>query len=97
MKNYKPHNDPRSNQNPDSTTNPSCSPTKKTRPRKNNKARKQFNGKEGWKTDLDLGFDIVNGIAALDLESDSLPSQRFHKDLHLLSFFLSFLRDAGWD
>jgi len=35
---------------------------------------------------LDFGLDIVDGIAALDLEGDGLPRQGFHKDLHL----------AGW-
>jgi hypothetical protein len=32
---------------------------------------------------LDLGLDIVDGVAALDLESDGLPRQRLHEDLHL--------------
>ena len=33
--------------------------------------------------DLDLGLDIVDGVAALDLERDGLPRQRLHEDLHL--------------
>ena len=33
--------------------------------------------------DLDLGLDIVDGVAALDLEGDGLPSKRLHEDLHL--------------
>jgi hypothetical protein len=33
--------------------------------------------------DLDLGLDIVDGVAALDLERDGLPGQRLHEDLHL--------------
>ena len=31
---------------------------------------------------LDLGLDIVDGVARLDLECDGLPSERLHKDLH---------------
>ena len=31
---------------------------------------------------LDLGLDIVDGVAALDLEGDGLPRQRLHEDLH---------------
>jgi hypothetical protein len=33
--------------------------------------------------DLDLGLDIIDGVAALDFESDGLPGQRLHEDLHL--------------
>jgi hypothetical protein len=33
--------------------------------------------------DLDLGLDIVDGVAALDLERDGLPGQRLHEYLHL--------------
>jgi hypothetical protein len=33
---------------------------------------------------LDLGLDIVDGVAALNLEGDGLPCQRLHKDLHLV-------------
>jgi hypothetical protein len=29
---------------------------------------------------LDLGLDIVDGVAALDLESDGLAGQGFHED-----------------
>ena len=32
---------------------------------------------------LDLGLDIVDGVATLDLEGDGLPGQRLHEDLHL--------------
>jgi hypothetical protein len=32
---------------------------------------------------LDLGLDIVDGVAALDLEGDGLPSRCLHEDLHL--------------
>ena len=39
---------------------------------------------------LDLGLDIVDGVAGLDLESDGLPGQGFHEDLHFsLSLALS--------
>jgi len=38
---------------------------------------------------LDLGLDIVDGVAALDLESDGLAGQGFHEDLHLLCFVFS--------
>uniref|UniRef100_A0A453NI39 Uncharacterized protein n=1 Tax=Aegilops tauschii subsp. strangulata TaxID=200361 RepID=A0A453NI39_AEGTS len=31
---------------------------------------------------LDFGLDIVDGVAALDLEGDGLPRQGLHKDLH---------------
>ena len=31
---------------------------------------------------LDLGLDIVDGVAALDLEGDGLARQCLHKDLH---------------
>ena len=34
---------------------------------------------------LDLGLDIVDGVAALDLESDGLAGQGFHEDLHTSS------------
>ena len=32
---------------------------------------------------LDLGLDIVDGITTLDFESDSLPGEGFHEDLHV--------------
>ena len=32
---------------------------------------------------LDLGLDVVDGVAALDLERDRLPRQRLYEDLHL--------------
>jgi hypothetical protein len=32
---------------------------------------------------LDLSLDVVDGVAALDLEGDGLPRQGFHEDLHL--------------
>ena len=32
---------------------------------------------------LDLGLDIFDGVAALDLQRDGLPRQRLHEDLHL--------------
>ena len=35
------------------------------------------------KADLDLGLDIVDGVAALDLKGDGLPRQGLHEDLHL--------------
>uniref|UniRef100_A0A453IGN4 Uncharacterized protein n=1 Tax=Aegilops tauschii subsp. strangulata TaxID=200361 RepID=A0A453IGN4_AEGTS len=31
---------------------------------------------------LDLGLDVVDGVAALHLEGDGLPRQRLHEDLH---------------
>jgi hypothetical protein len=33
---------------------------------------------------LDLGLDVVDGVAALNLESDGLSSQSFDEDLHLV-------------
>lgn len=33
---------------------------------------------------LDLGLDIIDGVTALDLESDCLSRQSFNEDLHLL-------------
>lgn len=38
------------------------------------------------KLDLDFGFDVVNGVTALDFESNRLPGQGFHENLH----------DIGW-
>lgn len=32
---------------------------------------------------LDLGLDVVDGVAALDLKRDRLPRHRLHEDLHL--------------
>ena len=32
---------------------------------------------------LDLGLDVGDGVAALDLQRDGLPRQRLHEDLHL--------------
>jgi hypothetical protein len=32
---------------------------------------------------LDLGLDIVDGVAALDLKGDGLPGQGLDEDLHL--------------
>ena len=32
---------------------------------------------------LDLGLDVLDGVAALDLERDRLPRQRLDEDLHL--------------
>ena len=31
---------------------------------------------------LDLGLDVVNGVGGLDIQSDSLPCEGFHKDLY---------------
>ena len=31
---------------------------------------------------LDLGLDVVNGVAGLDLEGDSLAGESLHEDLH---------------
>ena len=31
---------------------------------------------------LDLGLDVADGVAALDLERDRLPRQRLDEDLH---------------
>jgi len=33
---------------------------------------------------LDLGLDVLDGIAGLDLKGDGLPGQGFHENLHLL-------------
>jgi hypothetical protein len=38
---------------------------------------------------LDLGLDVVDGVAALDLERDGLARQRLDEDLHLASPSLS--------
>jgi len=38
------------------------------------------------KADLDLGLDIVDGVAALDLERDGLPRERLDEDLHLAGY-----------
>ena len=38
---------------------------------------------------LDLGLDILNGVAGLDVKSDGLSGECFHKDLHVM--FASFL------
>ena len=32
---------------------------------------------------LDLGLDIFDGVAGLNLEGDGLPRQRLHEDLHV--------------
>jgi hypothetical protein len=40
---------------------------------------------------LDLGLDVVDGVAALDLESDGLPRQRLHEDLHVGRPWVFFL------
>jgi hypothetical protein len=42
---------------------------------------------------LDLGLDIVDGVAALDLEGDGLPGQGLHEDLHLADRSRSFFSD----
>jgi len=34
---------------------------------------------------LDLGLDVVDGVGALNLQSDCLPSQGLHEDLHASS------------
>ncbi|KFV01739.1 hypothetical protein N340_08256, partial [Tauraco erythrolophus] len=34
---------------------------------------------------LDLGLDVLNGVAGLDLQGDGLPCQGLHKDLHATS------------
>jgi hypothetical protein len=39
---------------------------------------------------LNLGFDVVDGVAALHLKGYSLAGQSFHEDLHLF-FFLDFI------
>ena len=36
---------------------------------------------------MNLGFDVVDGVAALDLESYGLASQCLDEDLHLLLRF----------
>jgi hypothetical protein len=42
-------------------------------------------------SNLDLGLDIVDGVAALDLESDGLPRPRLHEDLHTGPLILSMV------
>ena len=32
---------------------------------------------------LNLGLDVVDGVGTLDLQSNGLAGQSFHKDLHL--------------
>lgn len=44
------------------------------------------NPRERERENLDLGLDVVDGVAALDLESDGLSGQSLHEDLHLLPF-----------
>jgi hypothetical protein len=39
---------------------------------------------------LDLSLDVVDGVAALNLESDSLSGQSFDEDLHLVFLFFFF-------
>jgi len=41
---------------------------------------------------LDLGFDIVNGVRALDLKSDGLAGQGLNKDLHLFQTKKTIIR-----
>jgi len=36
---------------------------------------------------LDLGLDILYGVAGFDFEGDRLPRQRLHENLHLVFFF----------
>jgi hypothetical protein len=36
---------------------------------------------------LDLGLDVVDGVTALNLESDGLSGQSFDEDLHLVFLF----------
>jgi hypothetical protein len=36
--------------------------------------------------DLDLGLDIIDGVAALDLDRDGLPRQRQDEELHLVGY-----------
>src|SRR5688572_13801412 len=52
---------------------------------------------------LDLGLDVGDGVAALDLQRHRLPRQRLHEDLHLagarglLAGGMGFLREwVGW-
>ena len=37
---------------------------------------------------LNFSFNILDGIAGLDLEGDGLPSQGLNKDLHFLCLFI---------
>ena len=39
---------------------------------------------------LDLGLHVVNGVGGLHVERDSLASECFHEDLHLVVCFLAF-------
>ena len=41
---------------------------------------------------LDLGLHVLDGVAGLDLEGDSLSGERFHEDLHVESFL-----EVGFD
>ena len=46
---------------------------------------------------LDLGLDVVDGVAALHLQRDRLPRQRLHEDLHLgRRFGVSIDRRGSW-
>ena len=47
---------------------------------------------------LDLGLDVADGVAALDLERDRLPRQRLDEDLHLdsPSWDRSLAGGSGW-
>lgn len=40
----------------------------------------------GGEADLDLGLDIIDGVAALGLDRDGLPRQRQDEDLHLVGY-----------
>lgn len=46
--------------------------------------------------DLNLGLDNVDGVAALNFESDTFAGKGFHEDLHDLSFFFFFSSFRGW-
>ena len=37
---------------------------------------------------LDLGLDIFNGVGWFDIKSDSLTSESFNEDLHVLQMLL---------
>lgn len=48
-----------------------------------NGIKKLLSRKESERENLDLGFDVVNGIAALDLQRDGLSGQSLDEDLHV--------------
>ena len=47
------------------------------------KSSKMIRNVMTYHSHLDLGFDVLDRVAGFNLQGDSLPSESFHKDLHL--------------